>query len=115
MQDNRELMELNEYLTDAEITWAIRYLHPDLCAERTGEDAGTLVGICITLLTGLTGAITLHLSLHAEPLNAQTWRWRFQEGLEKLLMHHDQDQSRHQKRRDKDGNLLHRAGRTLTE
>jgi hypothetical protein len=36
----------------------IRYLDPDLCAEGTGEDAGTLVGICITLLIGLTAAIT---------------------------------------------------------
>ncbi len=61
MQDNRELRELNEHLTDAEITWAIRYLHPHLGAERTGEDAGTLVGICITLLTGLTGAICLYI------------------------------------------------------
>lgn len=58
MQENRELMKLNEHLTDAEITWAIRYLDPDLCAERTGEDAGTLVGICITLLIGLASAIT---------------------------------------------------------
>jgi hypothetical protein len=58
MQENRELMKLNENLTDAEITWVIRYLDPDLCAEGTGKDAGTLVGICITLLIGLTAAIT---------------------------------------------------------
>lgn len=58
MQENRELMELNEHLTDAEITWAIRYLDPDLCVERTEEDVGTLVGICVVLLAGLTGAIT---------------------------------------------------------
>jgi hypothetical protein len=57
MQENRELMKLNEHLTDAEITWAIRYLDPDLCAEKTGENAGTLVGICITLLIGLIAAI----------------------------------------------------------
>jgi hypothetical protein len=58
MQKNHELMEFNERLTDAEITWAIRYLDPDLCAERTRENPGTLVGICISLLTGLTSAIT---------------------------------------------------------
>ena len=58
MQENRELRELNELLTDAEITRAIRYLDPDVCAERTGEDDGTLVGIWITLLTGFTEAIT---------------------------------------------------------
>jgi hypothetical protein len=58
MQENRELMKLNEHLTDAEITWVIRYLDPDLCVERTGKGTGTLVGICITLLIGLTAAIT---------------------------------------------------------
>ena len=62
MQENRELMKLNENLTDAEITWVIRYLDPDLCAEGTGKDAGTLVGICITLLIWLTVALTcIHL------------------------------------------------------
>ena len=34
MQDNHEMMELNEHLADAEIMWAIRYLDPDLCAEK---------------------------------------------------------------------------------
>ena len=58
MQEHQELMKLNEHLTDAEITWAIRYLDPDLCAERGGKDAGTLIGICITLFTALTGSIT---------------------------------------------------------
>ena len=62
MQENRELIELNEHLTDAEIGRAIRYLDPDLCAERTGGDAGTLVGICIPLLIVLTVALTcIHL------------------------------------------------------
>jgi hypothetical protein len=58
MQENRELIELNEHLTNAGIMRAIRYLDPDLCAEGTGEDAGTVRGICITLLTALTGALT---------------------------------------------------------
>ena len=57
MQEHRELMELNEHLTDAEVTWVIRYLDPDICIERTGVDAGTLVGICVAILAGLTGAI----------------------------------------------------------
>ena len=58
MQENRELIKLNEHLTDAEIGQAIRYLDPDLCAERTGADADTLVGICIILLIVLTVALT---------------------------------------------------------
>jgi hypothetical protein len=58
MQENRELRELNEHLTDAEITRAISYLDPDLCGEKAGEDARALIGICITLLTGLTSATT---------------------------------------------------------
>jgi hypothetical protein len=45
MQDNHEMMELNEYLTDAEIVRAIRYLDPDFSTERTEEDAGTALEI----------------------------------------------------------------------
>jgi hypothetical protein len=58
MQENRGLIELNEHLTDAEIMWAIRRLDPDLCAEGTGEDVDTVLGIGIVLLTALTGALT---------------------------------------------------------
>jgi hypothetical protein len=58
MQDNHEMMEFNERLTAAEIMWAIRYLDPDLCAEKAAEDTGTVVGIDITFLTALTGALT---------------------------------------------------------
>ena len=58
MQDNHEMMELNERQTDAEIMWAIRYLDPDLCAEKAEEDTGMAVGIGITLVTALTGALT---------------------------------------------------------
>jgi hypothetical protein len=58
MQDNHEMMELNERLTDAEIVRAIRYLDPDLCAEKAEQDTGTVVGIGVTLLTALTGALT---------------------------------------------------------
>ena len=58
MQENRELMKLNEHLTDTEIMWAIRYLDPDSSAEKTGKEAGTIVGICITLLIALTGVLT---------------------------------------------------------
>jgi hypothetical protein len=57
-REKNELMPIPERMTDTEILWAIRYLDPDPCAERTSEDSGTLLGICITLLTGLTGAIT---------------------------------------------------------
>ena len=58
MQESGEMMELNEHLTDVEIMRAVRYLDPDLCTERTRKKTGTLVGICITLLTGLISAIT---------------------------------------------------------
>ena len=58
MHEHGEVVKPNDHLSDAEITWAIRYLDPDVCAGRTGKDAGTLVGICITLLTGITSAIT---------------------------------------------------------
>ena len=57
MRKIHELIERNEHLTDAEIVWAIRYLDPDLCTERAGEGTGTVVGIGITLLTALSGAL----------------------------------------------------------
>jgi hypothetical protein len=58
MQHYHEMMEPNEYLTDAEIVRAIRYLDPDLCAEGAEEHTGTSVGIGISLLTALTAALT---------------------------------------------------------
>jgi hypothetical protein len=58
MQENRELIELNEQLTDAEIMSTIRYLDTDLCAQGTGEDAGTALGIRITLLIASPCALT---------------------------------------------------------
>ena len=67
MQKNREMMELNEHLTDAEIIRTIRYLDPDLCAEKAPEDSGTAVGIGITLLTALTGALT-YIGLYVRDL-----------------------------------------------
>jgi len=67
MQDNHEMMELNEQLTDAEIIWAIRYLDPDLCAVKAEEGTGTVVGIGIRLLTALTDALT-SISLYVRDL-----------------------------------------------
>jgi hypothetical protein len=67
MQENREMMELNEHLTDAEIMRAIRYLDPDLCAEKAGEDTGTADGIGITMLTALAGALT-YIGLYVRDL-----------------------------------------------
>lgn len=58
---------LNEHLTDAEIMRTIRYLDPDSCTEKTGEDAGTVVGICITLLAALTAALT-YIGLYVRTL-----------------------------------------------
>jgi len=67
MQEDQEMTELNERLTDAEIIRAIRYLDPDLCPEMTEEDAGTVVGIGITLLTALTSTLT-SISLYLRDL-----------------------------------------------
>lgn len=61
------MMELNEYLTDGEIMRAIRYLDPDLCADKAGEDTGTAVGIGITLLAALSGALT-YIGLYVRDL-----------------------------------------------
>jgi hypothetical protein len=66
MQEDHEMMDLNERLTDPEIVRAIRYLDPDLCAENK-EDTGTVIGIVISLLTSLTGALT-HISLYVRYL-----------------------------------------------
>ncbi len=46
-----------EDMSDSEIMRAIRYLDPDFSAERTGEDAGTVLVISFTLTTVLTGAL----------------------------------------------------------
>jgi hypothetical protein len=67
MQENHEMTDLNEHLANAEIMRAIRYLDPDLCAETTGEDIGTVVGIGITLLSALTDALT-YISLYVRDL-----------------------------------------------
>ena len=58
MQENREITDFNENLTDGEVMRAIRYLDPDLCADEAGENTGTAVGIGITLLTALAGVLT---------------------------------------------------------
>jgi hypothetical protein len=58
MQEGLEMMEFNEHLTDGETMRAIRYLDPDLCADKAGENTGTAVGIGITLLRALAGALT---------------------------------------------------------
>jgi hypothetical protein len=56
MGENRELMELNKHLTDAEIMLAIRYLDPDSCTKKTR--VGSVASICIPLLTALAVALT---------------------------------------------------------
>jgi hypothetical protein len=57
MPESHERSESLECMTEPEILSAIRYLDPDL-EPRTGHDAGTVSGICITLLTTLTGVLT---------------------------------------------------------
>ena len=47
-----------EQKTDAEIAVAIHYLDPGLAAERTPEDTATILGISVTFLTFLAGALT---------------------------------------------------------
>jgi hypothetical protein len=67
MQNKHEMMELNEYLTDAEIVRAIRYLDPEFSTEGTGEDAGTALGISFALTTALTGAL-VYIGLYVRTL-----------------------------------------------
>lgn len=57
MKENRGRMVENERLTHAEIWSAIRYLDPDLCAQRTRENDGTILGICITTLIAFWAAL----------------------------------------------------------
>lgn len=65
MQKNNRLTQLNHRLSDAEIMCAIRYLDPDLCVGKPEAGAGTGVGICISLLTALTGALAyIYLCSH---------------------------------------------------
>jgi hypothetical protein len=40
MQEDGEMMEFNEQLTDGETMRAIRYLDPDLRADKAGENTG---------------------------------------------------------------------------
>jgi len=67
MQENHEMMEFNGHVTDVEIMQAIRYLDPDLCTDKAGEDASTVVGIGITLLMALAGALT-YIGLYVRDL-----------------------------------------------
>jgi hypothetical protein len=61
------MMVLNKRLTDAEIMRVLRYLDPDLCAEKAGEDTGTIVGISFALAAGLTGAL-VYIGLYVRTL-----------------------------------------------
>ena len=67
MQEGLEMMKFNEHLADGEIVQAIRYLDPDLCADKAGENTGTAVGIGITLMTALAGALT-YIGLYVRDL-----------------------------------------------
>ena len=57
MHENHKLA-IPEQKTDAEIALAIHYLDPEFNDERTGEDAATILRICVTFLTWLTAALT---------------------------------------------------------
>ena len=67
MQEDHEMLEFNEHPTDGEIMRVIRYLDPDLCADKAEENTGTAVGIGITLLTALAGALT-YIGLYVRDL-----------------------------------------------
>ena len=56
MQEHHEMMELNEHLTDVEIMRAIRYLDPDLRADKAGKDTRADASISFTSVCVLTGA-----------------------------------------------------------
>ena len=47
-----------EQKTDAEIALAIHYLDPEFAAKPTAEDTSTIIGISVTFLTLLAGALT---------------------------------------------------------
>ena len=51
-------LAIPEPKTDAEIALAIHYLDPEFNDERTGKDAGTILGISVTFLSWLTGVLT---------------------------------------------------------
>ena len=57
MLENREWRESIECGTESEVLSAIRYLDPDFEPERTVQDGDTRCGICIILLTMLTGVV----------------------------------------------------------
>jgi hypothetical protein len=58
MQEDHEMMEFHEHLTDGEIMRTIRYLDSDLYPDKAGEKTGTAIGRGIALLTALAGALT---------------------------------------------------------
>jgi hypothetical protein len=66
MQKTDELVSL-EHMSKSEILRAIRYLDPDLIAERTGEDACTVLGISLTLTAALAGAL-VYIGLYVRTL-----------------------------------------------
>jgi len=47
-----------EQRTDAEIALAIHYLDPECAAKRAAQDNGTILGISVTFLAFLAGALT---------------------------------------------------------
>jgi hypothetical protein len=70
MQINRELVEFDEHLTDAEIIYAIRYLDPDSYAEQAGEGAIAVAGIEM-FLSALTNALSC-ICLYMRSLSSAT-------------------------------------------
>jgi hypothetical protein len=106
MHENHKLA-IPEQKTDAEIALAIHYLDPEFNDERTGEDAATILRICVTFLTWLTDAL-MYICLSMRTLENANAAGRFSEGLENFLMDENHEQSGHHKRRDNDCDPLHR-------
>lgn len=113
MQDNHELMEFTEGLTDAGITWAIRYLDPESCAGKSPRTSRHACRDLHQLARRINKRNNLHLRLHAEPVNLQSAREPasgFAEmKLEHLLMQENSEPKRHPENRDKVGNSLPRS------
>lgn len=57
MQAN-DTLEILERKSDAEIAVAVHYLDPEFHPEGSGEDDGGVLGIVISSVTWLTGALT---------------------------------------------------------
>lgn len=57
MWEEHELGTSTEHILDEEVASAIRYLDPDRNAERSVDETGTFLTICISMLVLLVGGL----------------------------------------------------------